>query len=87
MFIEAKRHQPSILYIPGLSTWASVLASSALATFGALLDSLTPAEPVIVIGVMEESPFTLDPVVQQWFGRNGENFVEIVPPVEVNYSI
>lgn len=83
MFVEAKRHQPSVLYIPGLSQWASVLSSSAKATFTTLLDSLTPSEPVIIIAFMDEPLNMLDEDVKNWFGRMGKNLIELLPPNKV----
>jgi hypothetical protein len=83
MFVEAKRHQPSVLYIPGLSQWASVLSSSAKATFTTLLDSLTPSEPVIIIAFMDEPLNMLDEDIKNSFGRMGKNLIELLPPNKV----
>lgn len=80
MFVEAKRHQPSVLYIPALSQWSAVLTPTAKATFGTLLDSLTPSEPVIVIAFMEEPLLKLDDDIKTWFGRMGDNLIELHTP-------
>ena len=83
MFVEAKRHQPSVLYIPALSQWSAVLSPTAKATFGTLLDSLTPSEPVIIIAFMDEPVTELDPEILAWFGRMGDNLVELHSPDDV----
>jgi SpoVK/Ycf46/Vps4 family AAA+-type ATPase len=80
MFVEAKRHQPSVLYIPALSQWSTVLTPTAKATFGTLLDSLTPSEPVIVIAFMDEPLVTLDHEITSWFGRMGDNLIGLQAP-------
>lgn len=84
MFVEAKRHQPAVLYIPGLSQWAAVLSPTARATFSTLLDSLTPSEPVIIIALMDEPLTELDDDVSSWFGRMGENVISLQPPSQVS---
>lgn len=87
MFVEAKRHQPSVLYIPALSQWSAVLTPSAKATFGTLLDSLTPSEPVIVIAFMEEPLAALEDEIKSWFGRMRENLIELQAPTLVSSEL
>lgn len=80
MFVEAKRHQPSVLYIPSILEWSRVLPESAKATFAALIESLTPSDPVLLLalhdGTVEELA-KLDYRIRSWFGYSGEHFVEI----------
>jgi SpoVK/Ycf46/Vps4 family AAA+-type ATPase len=83
MFVEAKRHQPSVLYIPALSQWSAILTPTAKATFCTLLDSLTPSEPVIIIAFMDEPIAELDPEIHAWFGRMGDNLIELHSPEDV----
>ena len=87
MFVEAKRHQPSVLYIPALSQWSAVLTPTARATFGTLLDSLTPSEPVIVIAFMDEPLAALDDEIKSWFGRMGNNLIQLRAPSIVSLSV
>lgn len=87
MFVEAKRHQPSVLYIPGLTQWAAALSPTARATFSTLLDSLTPSEPVIIIALMDEPLTELDDDLSSWFGRMGENLIGLRPPSQVRYLV
>lgn len=81
LFIEAKRHQPSIIYVPNLSAWSTTLSDSARATFKSLLDSIQPSEPVLLLGVVEEEEVSAE--VRGWFGWGGEGDVELAAPTEV----
>lgn len=80
MFVEAKRHQPSILYIPALIEWSLVLTETAKATFAALLDSLTPEEPVMVVALVDGDLDGIPADVRSWFGYSGDNFIELHLP-------
>ncbi|KAJ9123951.1 hypothetical protein QFC22_000742 [Naganishia vaughanmartiniae] len=82
MFVEAKRHQPSVLYIPSVLEWSRVLPESAKATFAALIESLTPSEPVLILALHDGSIEDLakeDDRVKSWFGYSGDHYVEIAP--------
>lgn len=87
MFVEAKRHQPSVLYIPSILEWSRVLPESAKATFAALIESLTPSEPVLILALQDGSIEDLvkeDDRVRSWFGYSGDHYVEIAPSTLVS---
>jgi hypothetical protein len=89
MFVEAKRHQPSVLYIPSILEWSRVLPESAKATFAALMESLTPSEPVLILALHDGSVEDLvkeDDRVKSWFGYSGDHYVEIAPSNIVSLS-
>lgn len=80
MFVEAKRHQPSVLYIPSILEWSRVLPESAKATFAALIESLTPSEPVLLLALHDGTVEDLvkeDDRIRSWFGYTGDHYVEI----------
>lgn len=52
-FIEARRHQPSIIYIPNIETWFDVMTHSAKATLAGLLRNLRSNEKVLLLGIAE----------------------------------
>ncbi|EIW73387.1 hypothetical protein TREMEDRAFT_70962 [Tremella mesenterica DSM 1558] len=79
-FVEAKRHQPSIIYIPSLAQWAATLSEVARATVKALLDSVPPSDPVLLLALVDGSLETLPRDVREWFGHSYENRVELIPP-------
>jgi hypothetical protein len=82
LFVEAKRHQPSIIYIPSLAVWSNTLSESARATFRALLDGIPPSDPVLVLGIAENDELPFD--VRSWFGWQAKGKVELSPPTEVS---
>jgi hypothetical protein len=85
--VEAKRHQPSVLYIPSILEWSRVLPESAKAVFAALIESLTPSDPVLLLalhdGTIEELAKE-DFRIRSWFGYSGDHFVEIDMSTEVS---
>ncbi|KZF25113.1 AAA-domain-containing protein [Xylona heveae TC161] len=53
LFAEVRRHKPSVIYIPNVNTWYQTLTGSTISTFLGMLRSLSPSEPVLVLGVLE----------------------------------
>ncbi|OXG18691.1 ATPase [Cryptococcus neoformans Tu401-1] len=77
LFVEAKRHQPSVIFIPSLSQWASAVPELARSTFGALLDGIPPSDPILLLA-MADSPWTDLPAdVKAWFGFARENKIAL----------
>jgi hypothetical protein len=68
LFTEAKRHKPSILYIPSLTVWASAVTDTVKATIKGLLDGLEPAEPVLLFAVVDGPLSEIPADVRSWFG-------------------
>ncbi|KAH8928837.1 AAA-domain-containing protein [Atractiella rhizophila] len=68
LFMEAKRHKPSIICIPALCTWASSVTETVRATIKGLLDSLEPADPVLLLGILDGSYSDLPSDIKTWFG-------------------
>ena len=52
-FIEAKRYQPSIIFIPSIDVWFDVVPYSAKATLISLLRTLKSDEKVFLLGISE----------------------------------
>ncbi len=84
LFVEAKRHKPSVLYIPGIVHWSRSVSESVKTTFKALLDGLTDADPVMLLGVAEASLDELDDEVHSWFNFLDDDIVEIPRPDETS---
>ncbi len=82
-FVEAKRHQPSVLYIPSLLEWSTHLAESTLAMFATLLDSLSTSEPVLVFAFVDGNVEDLPVGVRDWFGKTDDNEVGLTKPGNV----
>lgn len=80
LFIEAKRNQPSVIYIPSLTGWCAAVSETARATVRSMLESLAPSDPVLLLAVAD-CPFpSLPRDVKTWFGMIRENRVPFVAP-------
>lgn len=52
-FVEVKRHKPSIIFIPNIDTWYSTMSPQVVSTFTALLRSIPPNDPIMLVGTAE----------------------------------
>ncbi|GAA5844990.1 hypothetical protein JCM5353_005305, partial [Sporobolomyces roseus] len=68
LFVEAKRHKPSILFIPSLLTWCTSVGETVRSTIKGLLDSLDPSDPILLLAVVEGSIKDIPSDVRSWFG-------------------
>lgn len=80
MFVEAKRHQPSIIFIPSLSQWAETLSETARSTTRALLDGISPSDPVLLLAIVDGPLSTLPGDVRAWFGFSDDNRIQLGTP-------
>lgn len=85
LFAEVKRHKPSVIYIPSISSWHDeTVGRAVISTFLGLLRSIPPSDPVLVLGVLESSGEGDDekdpPVVKNLFGFSKKNFYELKAP-------
>ncbi|KAI1792573.1 AAA-domain-containing protein [Ganoderma leucocontextum] len=80
LFVEAKRHQPSVVYIPSLVGWCAAVTETARTTVRAMLDTLSPTDPVLLLAVVDGAFSQLPRDVRQWFGPIRENRVALVAP-------
>ncbi|GJN91481.1 hypothetical protein Rhopal_004504-T1 [Rhodotorula paludigena] len=68
LFVEAKRHKPSILFIPSLETWCTSVGETVRATIKGLLDGLDPSDPILLLAVVDGHFSEIPPDVRSWFG-------------------
>lgn len=80
LFVEAKRHQPSIIYIPSLLGWCSAVSETSRSTVHAMLGTLAPTDPILLLAIVDGSFMSLPRDVRAWFGSTRENRVEITYP-------
>ncbi|KAG8935873.1 hypothetical protein FRC02_005872 [Tulasnella sp. 418] len=80
LFVEAKRHKPSVIYIPSLIGWCSAVSEAARNTMKAMLDSVSPTDPLLLLGIVEGDFNSLPRDVRNWFGFTKESRVELVAP-------
>ncbi|EKM58961.1 uncharacterized protein PHACADRAFT_249098 [Phanerochaete carnosa HHB-10118-sp] len=80
LFVEAKRHQPSVVYIPSLSSWCAAVSETARTTVRSMLDSLAPTDPVLLLAVVDGPFAALPRDVKAWFGPTRDNRVALAKP-------
>lgn len=80
LFVEAKRHAPSIIYIPSLATWCSALPETARTLVADSLESLDPTEPILLLAVHSGNFKQLPRDVRKWFGKLDINRVALSAP-------
>lgn len=86
IFTEAKRHKPSIIYIPALAGWADAVGESSKNTIKGLLDSLDPSDPILLMAVAEVPFADISSDVRSWFGFLRNNRVALAPPEKVRVN-
>ncbi|GBE79053.1 Uncharacterized AAA domain-containing protein [Sparassis crispa] len=80
LFVEAKRHQPSVVYIPSLVRWCAALSEASRTTVRSMLDTLAPTDPVLLLAVVDGPFSSLPRDARAWFGPIRENRVELFSP-------
>ncbi|KAI0029808.1 hypothetical protein K488DRAFT_55566 [Vararia minispora EC-137] len=83
LFVEAKRHQPSVIYIPSLSGWCAAVSDTARSTVQSMLNTLAPTDPVLLLAVVDGPFFALPRDVRAWFGPTRETRLELTHPTEM----
>ncbi|XP_064605176.1 ATPase family AAA domain-containing protein 2-like isoform X2 [Liolophura sinensis] len=73
VFREAKRTAPSILYMPHIDRWWSVLSDTLQATFLTLVHDMDPSAPVLLLATSDSSYVILESTLRTLFdNRYGE---------------
>lgn len=81
--MEAKRNQPSVIYIPSLTGWCAAVTETARSTVRAMLDTVAPTDPILLLAVIDGSFTELPRDVRAWFGPTRENRVRLASPTAV----
>lgn len=81
MFTEVRRHKPSVIYIPHVDVWYQTLPSTAIKSFKLLLRSIGANEPILLLGVMEQTTAKEKPDPQMLldlfsFSKNNQYLLE-----------
>ncbi|KAF9917402.1 ATPase AAA domain-containing protein 2B [Lobosporangium transversale] len=79
-FIEVKRHAPSVIYIPHIDVWWSVVSDTVKATFSNMLEDLGPQDRILFLATSETTMSNLPITVQRWFPLGGKDYVELAHP-------
>ena len=85
-FVEVRRHQPSVIYIPNVDMWYRTVGASVISTFVGLLRTLAPTDPVLVLGMLEsEDTYVDEQMVKDLFGSSRRNQYHIPRPERVSF--
>lgn len=80
-FVEAKRHQPSVILIPNIEIWENAVPHSAKITLSGLLHSLPSNEQILLLAVSEMSSDALPPSITKMLSLKGTaNSFELINP-------
>jgi hypothetical protein len=77
LMIEARRHTPSVVFIPNIETWFYTISDAARSTFRGILRNINPTESILVLGLADSDYESLDPQVKELFGYSSENHEEL----------
>ena len=81
LFTEVKRHKPSVIFIPNIDAWYRTVGDAVISTFLGLLRSLSPSEPVLLLGVLESDEKFVDPqMIKDLFGLTKRNQFSLPKP-------
>lgn len=80
LFVEAKRHQPSVVYIPSLTAWCAAVSETSRTTLRAMLDGLAPTDPVLLLATIDGEFTSVPRDVRAWFGHTRENRISLSRP-------
>ncbi|PPJ53882.1 hypothetical protein CBER1_04648 [Cercospora berteroae] len=85
LFEEVKRHKPSVIYIPNVSVWWDTVGEAVKKTFIGLLRSLSPTDPILLLGILEQATHDekTDPeLLRTLFGYSRKDQYELDRPDE-----
>ncbi|KAI1317157.1 ATPase AAA domain-containing protein 2 [Mortierella claussenii] len=79
-FIEVKRHAPSVIYIPHIDIWWSVVSDAVKATFSNLLEDLDPEDGILFLATSETPLSKLPITIKRWFLSSAKGRLELSTP-------
>ena len=83
LFEEVKRHKPGVIYIPNVDIWYDTLSESVIRTFSGLLRSLSPTDPILLLGIMSLQSTDAEPnssMLRDMFGYSMKNIYNLARP-------
>ncbi|KAG0360308.1 ATPase AAA domain-containing protein 2B [Podila minutissima] len=79
-FIEVKRHAPSVIYIPHIDIWWTVVSDAVKATFSNLLEDLNPEDGILFLATSETPLVGLPITIRRWFLSSAKGRIELSKP-------
>lgn len=89
LFTEVKRHKPSVIYVPNIESWFETIGDTiAFTTFKAMLKSIPPTDPILVLATAEHEhgESVHSALLRDVFGFSRKNRLEIDRPKRVSNS-
>ncbi|KAL2311817.1 ATPase with bromodomain protein [Schizosaccharomyces pombe] len=87
IFSEARKNAPSIIFINNVEKWPSLFSHSFLSMFLLLLDSISPLEPVMLLGFANTNQEKLSSTVRSWFPSHRSEYHDLsFPDYSSRYS-
>ena len=81
LFTEVRRHKPSVIYIPNVDVWYHTVGATVISTFLGLLRTLSPTDPILLLGVLECPDDEVDPaMIKDLFGFSRRNQFQVERP-------
>ncbi|KAK7908663.1 Tat-binding-like protein 7 [Apiospora marii] len=81
LFTEVRRQKPSVIYIPNVDTWYDAMEGPPITVFLAMLRSIQPTEPILVLGTADCDLQSLNKNLRRdLFGFSKGNCIEIARP-------
>lgn len=69
-----------MIYIPSLVGWCAAISETSRSTVRAMLDTLAPTDPILLLAVVDGNFSELPRDVKAWFGPTKDNRVELAAP-------
>ncbi|KAG0338514.1 ATPase AAA domain-containing protein 2B [Podila humilis] len=79
-FIEVKRHAPSVIYIPHIDVWWTVVSDAVKATFSNLLEDLNPEDGILFLATSDTPLNRLPVTILRWFLSSVKGQIELTKP-------
>lgn len=68
-FVEAKRHKPSVLFMPSIELWFATATDSVISTLKSLLSTVAANEPLLLLGIANRPLEALSSAIIDFFGH------------------
>lgn len=81
-FVEAKKHQPSVIYISNVDIWIDVFSYSTIVVFDSMLKNLKNTDKVLILGISNSSYKLLDSIIKSIFNINESNIKDLTYPTK-----
>lgn len=69
-----------MIYIPSLVGWCAAVAETSRSTVRAMLDTIEPTDPILLLAVVDGSFSSLPRDVKAWFGPTKNNRIQLSSP-------